>query len=65
MVGLVQARAQVLDRFDHTLVAMMDGSGNVDQVRQVIGEFSDALLSHLAYEENELLVPLAHSNIVV
>lgn len=57
--------AEVIERLDRGLVAMMEKPKGVEQVRQLVDELGDALLSHLAYEENELLAPLAHSNIVV
>jgi hemerythrin-like domain-containing protein len=57
--------AHVIERFDRALVAMVTDPSGVAQVRQVGNELSDALLSHLAYEEDELLGPLGRSSIVV
>lgn len=57
--------AEVIERLDRLLVAMLEEPAGLDEVRQVVDEFGAALLSHLAYEENELLGPLARSNIVV
>jgi hemerythrin-like domain-containing protein len=56
--------AAVLDRFDRALVAMMGDASRVEDVRRVADELHDALLSHLAYEEDELLAPLGHSSIL-
>lgn len=57
--------AAVLDRFDRALTAMVAGPEGLAQVRRVADELGDALLSHLAYEEDELLGPLGHSSLVV
>lgn len=53
--------ADVLDRFDRTLVLLVDdknGGGSatdgLSETRQVADELSDLLLSHLGYEEDEL-----------
>lgn len=57
--------AEVLDGFDRALVAMMRDPAGVEAVRRVADELRDALLSHLAYEEDELLGPLGTSAIIV
>ena len=57
--------AAVIDRFDHALTAMVNVPDGVAQVRHVADELHDALLSHLAYEEEELLGPLGHSAVLV
>ncbi|HEY8598678.1 MAG TPA: LLM class flavin-dependent oxidoreductase [Thermomicrobiales bacterium] len=57
--------AAVIDRFDHALTAMVNAPDGVAQVRHVADELHDALLSHLAYEEEELLGPLGHSAVPV
>jgi hemerythrin-like domain-containing protein len=53
--------ADVLDRFDRTLVLLVDdknGGGSatdgLSETRRVADELSDLLLSHLGYEEDEL-----------
>jgi hemerythrin-like domain-containing protein len=56
--------AAVLDRFDRALVAMMGDSRRIEDVRHVADELHTALLSHLAYEEDELLEPLGRSSIL-
>jgi hemerythrin-like domain-containing protein len=56
--------AEVLERFDGALVDLMTGR-SMGEVRRVADELGDALLSHLAYEENELLGPLGRSSIFV
>jgi iron-sulfur cluster repair protein YtfE (RIC family) len=50
----------LLDRIDQALVTLVDGqSAATEQLRAVIDLFTDALLSHLSYEERELLQPMA------
>jgi len=50
----------MLERVDRTLVALVaDGRDGMDDVRAVLDLFGDALLSHLSYEERELVEPLA------
>lgn len=56
----------VLEQFDRALVALVaaDGTGTtgeraLDDVQHAIDLLTDTLLSHLAYEERELLGPLA------
>jgi hypothetical protein len=52
--------ADMLERVDQTLVALVsDGRDGMDEVRAVMDLFGDALLSHLSYEERELVEPLA------
>jgi alkanesulfonate monooxygenase SsuD/methylene tetrahydromethanopterin reductase-like flavin-dependent oxidoreductase (luciferase family)/hemerythrin-like domain-containing protein len=57
--------ADVLDQFDKALVAMMRDPAQVKDVQRVADELRDALLSHLAYEEDELLEALGRSAILV
>ena len=50
----------VLDDVDRALVALVaDDPGALDRLRHVVDLLTDTLLSHLAYEERELLHPLA------
>ncbi len=50
----------VLDDVDRALVALVaDEPGALDRLRKVVDLLTDTLLSHLAYEERELLHPLA------
>ena len=50
----------LLDRIDAALVGMVEPGGDgVASVRAAVDLLSDALLSHLAYEEHELVEPLA------
>ncbi len=50
----------VLDEVDRALVALVaDEPGALDRLRSVVDLLTDTLLSHLAYEERELLHPLA------
>ncbi len=50
--------AAVLSRLDAALVAMVDSPDRLDEVRREVDVLTDALLSHLAYEEAELLEPI-------
>ncbi|MGG5260776.1 LLM class flavin-dependent oxidoreductase [Phycicoccus avicenniae] len=50
----------VLDDVDRALVALVsEEPGALERLRHVVDLLTDALLSHLAYEERELLHPLA------
>ncbi|QKE83045.1 LLM class flavin-dependent oxidoreductase [Arthrobacter sp. NEB 688] len=50
----------VLDDVDRALVALVaDEPGAMDRLRHVVDVLTDTLLSHLAYEERELMHPLA------
>ncbi|MER7245695.1 LLM class flavin-dependent oxidoreductase [Kribbella sp. NPDC000426] len=49
----------VLEGVDKALVALVDGSGNIDGLRAAVDLLDDTLLSHLSYEERELVEPLA------
>ena len=53
--------ADVLDALDRALVAMVadDGSAALEAVQRQVDLLTDTLLSHLSYEERELLGPLA------
>jgi iron-sulfur cluster repair protein YtfE (RIC family) len=53
---------EVLERVDRALVALVAGGSGPDpmaEFRAVVDLLSDALLSHLSYEEHELVEPLA------
>lgn len=49
----------VLERVDRALVSLVAGEKTIDDVRSVVDLLTDTLLSHLAYEERELVEPLA------
>jgi alkanesulfonate monooxygenase SsuD/methylene tetrahydromethanopterin reductase-like flavin-dependent oxidoreductase (luciferase family) len=50
----------VLDDVDRALVALVaDEAGALERLQRVVDLLTDTLLSHLAYEERELLHPLA------
>ena len=49
----------VLDSVDRALVGFSAKSDNLTGLQDVADQLSDALLSHLAYEERELIEPLA------
>ena len=54
-----------IDRLDRALVAMMNDPEKVEDVRGVADDLSDMLLSHFAYEEDELLGALGRLEILV
>jgi alkanesulfonate monooxygenase SsuD/methylene tetrahydromethanopterin reductase-like flavin-dependent oxidoreductase (luciferase family) len=51
--------ADVLDQVDRALVAVVTGPNGMGQLRLAVDMLTDTLLSHLAYEERELVEPLA------
>jgi alkanesulfonate monooxygenase SsuD/methylene tetrahydromethanopterin reductase-like flavin-dependent oxidoreductase (luciferase family) len=51
--------ADVLDRVDQALVALVSRPDGLDQLREAVDLLSDTLLSHLSYEERELVDPLS------
>jgi hemerythrin-like domain-containing protein len=50
---------EVLDGVDRALVAYVADPDGAKALRAVVDQLSDALLSHLSYEERELVEPLA------
>ncbi|MDI3341509.1 MAG: LLM class flavin-dependent oxidoreductase [Sphaerobacter sp.] len=54
--------AEVLDRLDRALGAMITDPEQVEGVQRIVDDLTDVLLSHLAYEEDELLEPLGRSS---
>jgi alkanesulfonate monooxygenase SsuD/methylene tetrahydromethanopterin reductase-like flavin-dependent oxidoreductase (luciferase family) len=55
-----EAIADLLDRVDQAMLGLVtDDPDGMDRACAVFDLFSDALLSHLAYEERELVEPLA------
>ncbi|MGW6199694.1 LLM class flavin-dependent oxidoreductase [Kribbella sp. NPDC055110] len=54
----------VLEGVDKALVALVDGSGDLDGLRAAVDLLDDTLLSHLSYEERELVEPLARLGIL-
>lgn len=57
--------AEQIDRVDQALVAMMNDPDKLGEVRRVADELGDMLLSHLAYEEDELLGALGRLELLV
>jgi hemerythrin-like domain-containing protein len=57
--------AEQIDRVDKALVAMLNDPDKVGYVRRVADELGDMLLSHLAYEEDELLGALGRLELLV
>ncbi|GAA4560406.1 hypothetical protein GCM10023193_20380 [Planotetraspora kaengkrachanensis] len=55
--------AGVLTGLDAALVAMIEDPEKLDGVRLQVDLLADALLSHLGYEEEELVEPLARLNL--
>jgi Hemerythrin HHE cation binding domain len=55
--------AAVLTRLDAALVAMVDDADHLSSVQVEVERLADILLSHLAYEEQELLGPIARLGI--
>nr|WP_246148758.1 hemerythrin domain-containing protein [Nonomuraea turkmeniaca] len=55
-----QAIHKILERIDRALVAFVgDPAGRLDDLRAAVDLLTDSLLSHLSYEEHELVEPLA------
>lgn len=58
--------ADLLDRLDRALVALVTGGDAAAvEARAAVDELCDVLLSHLAYEEEELVEPLSRLGILV
>jgi hemerythrin-like domain-containing protein len=57
--------ADLLDRLDRALVTMVDSPGDVGPAQAEAAVVSEALLSHLDYEEEQLLGPLGRSSIIL
>ena len=55
--------AAVLTRLDAALVAMVENPQNLGTVQNEVDRLTDVLLSHLDYEEAELLAPIARLGI--
>nr|WP_223168139.1 hemerythrin domain-containing protein [Nonomuraea sp. SYSU D8015] len=55
-----QAIHKILERIDRALVAFVgDPAGRLGDLRSAVDLLTDSLLSHLSYEERELVEPLA------
>jgi Hemerythrin HHE cation binding domain len=54
-----QAIHGVLEELDRALVRFVDEPGDGSRLREAVGLLTDTLLSHLAYEERQLVAPLA------
>ncbi|GAA1577063.1 hypothetical protein GCM10009789_33310 [Kribbella sancticallisti] len=54
----------VLEGVDKALVALVDGSGDITGLRTAVDLLDDTLLSHLSYEERELVEPLARLGVM-
>jgi alkanesulfonate monooxygenase SsuD/methylene tetrahydromethanopterin reductase-like flavin-dependent oxidoreductase (luciferase family) len=51
--------AELLERIDAAMVGLIAGDDGMGELQAVADLFTDALLSHLSYEERELVEPLA------
>jgi alkanesulfonate monooxygenase SsuD/methylene tetrahydromethanopterin reductase-like flavin-dependent oxidoreductase (luciferase family)/hemerythrin-like domain-containing protein len=60
-----QLIAGLITRLDEVLVAMVEDPSRLEEVRTVLDKLAECLLSHLAYEEEQLLGPIARHHIVV
>ncbi|MFG2041968.1 LLM class flavin-dependent oxidoreductase [Dactylosporangium sp. NPDC048998] len=56
--------AEVLERVDGALVAMVSKPEGIAAVREAVDLLTDTLLSHLSYEERELVEPLSRYNVI-
>ncbi|WP_426504229.1 LLM class flavin-dependent oxidoreductase [Dactylosporangium sp. McL0621] len=56
--------ADVLERVDQALVAMVSRPESIVAVRSAVDLLTDTLLSHLSYEERELVEPLSRYNVM-
>ncbi|WP_084959014.1 LLM class flavin-dependent oxidoreductase [Thermoactinospora rubra] len=54
----------VLERVDRALVAAVSSPGGLAELRGAVDVLTDALLSHLSYEEAELVEPLARLGVM-
>jgi len=57
--------AQVLDRVDAALVAMVENDEALGATASVVDELNDSLLAHLRFEEDQLLEPIGRLGIQV
>jgi alkanesulfonate monooxygenase SsuD/methylene tetrahydromethanopterin reductase-like flavin-dependent oxidoreductase (luciferase family) len=57
--------AGVLARLDAALVAMVEAPERIADVRREVDLLTDSLLSHLAYEEAELLEPIGRLSLAI
>ncbi|MEV6283401.1 LLM class flavin-dependent oxidoreductase [Kribbella sp. NPDC051770] len=54
----------VLENVDKALVNLVSGEGTLDDLRAAVDLLDDTLLSHLSYEERELVEPLARLGVI-
>ena len=55
----------VLERVDRALVALVGPAADGHRLRRAVDELTDTLISHLSYEERELVEPLARLGVLV
>lgn len=56
---------EVLDGIDHALVSFVGPAADSGPLRLAIDQLTDTLLSHLSYEERELVEPIARLGVIV
>jgi alkanesulfonate monooxygenase SsuD/methylene tetrahydromethanopterin reductase-like flavin-dependent oxidoreductase (luciferase family) len=54
----------VLEGVDKALVSLVSGEGTIDTLREAVDVLDDTLMSHLSYEERELVEPLARLGVM-
>jgi hemerythrin-like domain-containing protein len=54
----------VLEAVDKALVALVGGTGDIVDLRATVNLVDDTLLSHLSYEERELIEPIARLDVM-
>jgi alkanesulfonate monooxygenase SsuD/methylene tetrahydromethanopterin reductase-like flavin-dependent oxidoreductase (luciferase family)/hemerythrin-like domain-containing protein len=57
--------AEQIDHLDRALVAMVEDPQKIADVKRVADKLADMLLSHFAYEEDELLGPLGRLEVLI
>ena len=55
---------ELLESVDQALIALVSAPEGISGLAAAVDLLTDALLSHLAYEERELVEPIARSGIV-
>lgn len=65
VITCLEQEHELIDRLDRTLVSMVENPSWADEVRRILDKLAECLLSHLDYEEEQLLGPLARHPINV
>ena len=56
---------EVLEAVDRALVAFVGPAADSSALQRAVDELTDTLLSHLSYEERELVEPIARLGVLV